>query len=195
MNNNSFIDNISLPGEIWKEIPGFDGRYMVSSIGRVASLSFPITAGRLHYSRKPHLLKPTRFANGYYGVNLTYDKNRFKRINVHRLVAEAFLPNPEHLPHINHKDEDKSNNSVDNLEWCTEAYNVNYGTGIERSAKTRIATFCNCKKVAKLNDDGEVIKIYDGLTYAAKDINRDYSAISSSIKRGGKCAGYFWKFV
>lgn len=195
MNNIEFIEQISLPGEEWREVVGFEDKYMVSSYGRVAAIAFPIKAGSLHYSRKPHILKQTKELNGYCSVGLTDRKNHQKKIKIHRLVAAAFLPNPDNLPHINHKDEDKTNNHVDNLEWCTVRYNVNYGTGTQRSTRTRIDTHCNCKCVAKLDDNGNIIRVYPGLRYAAEDVNRDYSAISFSIKNQSRCAGYKWAFV
>lgn len=195
MNDSEYISSITLPGEEWRPVKNFEGKYMVSSFGRVAALSFPIEAGKLHYSRKQHLLSVHRYVNGYYGTALSVGKNHHKGIKIHRLVADAFIPNPDNLPHINHKDEDKSNNRVENLEWCTVKYNVNYGTGCQRSARTRIATLCNCKRVAKLDEDGNVLVEYNGLRYAAEDIGRDYSAITYSIKHGTRCAGYHWRFL
>lgn len=195
MSNIEFIEQISLSGEEWREVVGFEDKYMVSSYGRVAAIAFPIKAGSLHYSRKPHILKQTKELNGYCSVGLTDRKNHQKKIKIHRLVAAAFLLNPDNLPHINHKDEDKTNNHVDNLEWCSVRYNVNYGTGTQRSTRTRIDTHCNCKCVAKLDDNGNIIRVYPGLRYAAEDVNRDYSAISFSIKNQSRCAGYKWAFV
>ena len=195
MNDIDFIQQISLPNEEWRKVIGFEDKYIVSSHGRVAAISFPIEAGELHYSRKPHLLNLTKEANGYFSVGLTDRKNHQKKIKIHKLVATAFLPNPDNLPHINHKDEDKSNNCADNLEWCSVRYNVNYGTGIQRSRRTRIDTHCNCKRVSKHDNEGNVICVYPGLRYAAKDVNRDYSAITFAIKHKSKCAGYRWSFI
>lgn len=149
----------------------------------------------------------TKQTNGYMAVGLSMGNNHNKRVKVHRIVAEAFLPNTQNLPVINHKDEDKTNNSVfinpdgsvnedkSNLEWCTTKYNVNYGTGTARSRKTRLAKLYNCKKVARLDENGQIEKVFDGLVYAAKEIGRHYSAITFSINNGGRCAGYRWIFL
>ena len=195
MENQDFIKDISLPGEVWKDVVGFEGKYVVSSIGRVAALSFPIEAGTLHYCRRPHLLTTRRISNGYFTTALSCGKNQSRGIYVHRLVATAFIPNPDNLPHINHRDEDKSNNRLENLEWCTVRYNVNYGTAIERRRKTWEQLSHNCKKVAMLDEDGEIIRVYKGLRYAAENIHRNYSAISFAIKHHTKCAGHHWAFV
>lgn len=195
MTNQEYIESIRLKGEQWKDVIGFEGRYMVSSLGRVASLSFPIEAGQLHYARKQHLLTLTIQNNGYVATALSYAKNKVKTVKVHRLVAEAFIPNPHNFPTVNHKDENKTNNTLNNLEWCTHHYNVNYGTGIQRRRTKFVLNKSNCKPVAKLDINKNVIQQYDGLIYASNDINRDYSAITFAINHGGKCAGFYWKFL
>ena len=195
MEYQGFIKEISLQGEEWKEVVGFEGKYVVSSFGRVAALSFPITAGSLHYCRRPHLMSTRQNSNGYIMLSLSLGRNRIKSVYVHRLVANAFLPNPDNLPHINHKDEDKTNNMKSNLEWCTVRYNVNYGTAIERRKKTWKSLSHNCKRVAMLDDTGKIIRIFKGLRYAAEEIHRHYSAISFAIFHQSKCAGYRWVFV
>ena len=100
--------------EIWKDIEGYEGLYQISNLGRVWSV------------RKEIYRKPT-IVSGYYGVSLTKD-GQFDIFTIHRLVAKAFIPNPLNLPQVNHKDENKLNNRVDNLEWCTAKYNSNYGS-------------------------------------------------------------------
>jgi len=108
-----------LEGEEWKPINGFDG-YYISSFGRVWS-----------DKQKCRFMKPHSTGNGYLMVSL-YIKNKQHPKLVHRLVAEAFIPNPNKFPQVNHKDETKDNNRADNLEWCTSKYNNNYGTTKER---------------------------------------------------------------
>lgn len=106
--------------EEWKDIIGFEGFYQVSNFGKVRNC----VTGKI--------LKPGLQGKGYYSVTL-----KRKGYKVHRLVAIAFIPNPNNLPIVNHKDENKLNNNADNLEWCDNRYNCNYGTGVERQLKTK----------------------------------------------------------
>jgi hypothetical protein len=104
-------------GEVWKPIPGYEGLYEISNLGRIRRLTWKFVRG-------------SDFG-GYRRVNLIKNGEQ-KSFLVHRLVAEAFIPNENEYPFINHMDENPSNNSADNLEWCTPAHNVNWGTGNER---------------------------------------------------------------
>ena len=119
--------------EIWIPVVGYEGLYEVSSYGRVRSLD--------RYDSRNHFRKGKLMNFIYEGEYLKVDfsKNGInKRYVVHRLVAKAFIPNPDNLPQINHKDEDKTNNRVDNLEWCDAKYNINYGTRQERFRNTML---------------------------------------------------------
>ena len=111
--------------EEWKEIPGYEGLYEVSNMGNVRNV------------RRNTLLRLSKDCYGYTQVSL-YKNSIRTGLRVHRLVAQAFLSNPDNLPQVNHKDEDKSNNRVDNLEWCDSKYNLNYGTARIRSRNTNI---------------------------------------------------------
>ena len=115
--------------ELWKDIKNYEGHYQVSNFGRVKSIKFG----------KEIILKPVTDRHGYLIVGL-WKNNKQKTYKVHRLVMEAFIPNTDNLPCVNHKDEDKTNNNVENLEWCTYTYNNNYGTRIERISKRRSKT-------------------------------------------------------
>ena len=123
--------------EIWKDILGYEGLYQVSNFGRVKSLERLIkyTENKI-VLRKCRIIKTHTNKCGYVYVVLHKDGNK-KNYLVHRLVAEVFISNPDNLPQVNHKDENKLNNSVENLEWCDAKYNVNYGTCIERRSKKR----------------------------------------------------------
>ena len=125
--------------EVWKDVVGYEGLYQVSSMGRIK---------RLHYEYVDtwgtgrHRVFPEKFVSlqistsGYYVVDLYKDCKR-KRYYVHRLMAQSFIPNPNNLPCINHKDEIRTNNTVENSEWCDWQYNNSYGTNRERMVKTR----------------------------------------------------------
>lgn len=108
-----------------KDIKGFEGKYAVTEDGKVWS-----------YWGKGHFLKQSITQTGYCVVSLSKN-GQYATHYVHRLVAETFIANPDRLPEINHKDEDKSNNSVTNLEWCDAQYNMTFGTRIERAVATR----------------------------------------------------------
>ena len=157
--------------EIWKDIKGYEGYYQISNFGRVKSLDrYVATTGNPSGKRliKGKLKKPTerigKNGNGYYHINLDKNNNS-KLFTIHKLVAETFIPNPDNLPCINHKDENKHNNHVDNLEWCTIAYNNIYGTARERAgSKMRI-------KVLKFDLQGNLLRQYDGLGMASKEEN------------------------
>ncbi len=116
-----------LPKQIWKDIPGYEGKYQVSNTGRVRSLNYNGTG-------KTKVMKPSTNKLGYKRINLCKDGKK-KKYSVHRLVALTFIPNPNNYPIINHKDENPSNNYYKNLEWCTYEYNNNYGTKREKLSK------------------------------------------------------------
>lgn len=112
--------------EVWKKIDGYD-YYEVSSEGRVRSVGrWENTKHGGRRYRKGKMLKLVDRGNGYLFVGI-FNENGHKSASIHRLVAEAFIPNPDNLPQVNHKDENKLNNNVENLEWCTVEYNLNYG--------------------------------------------------------------------
>ena len=122
--------------EQWKDIKGYEGLYEVNNFGNVRSLDRVIkTKHNSTTLRKGRILTPFyEEQKGYYQVALSKD-GKVKKYRIHRLVAVAFLENPFDYTDVNHKDEDKTNNNVDNLEWCTRKYNNNYGTKPERIRK------------------------------------------------------------
>ena len=120
--------------EIWKDIEGYEGLYQVSNLGRVRSLDrvvirpHPKDKHLCEYKIKGRILVQLPLTSGYLFVHLHKEQMHIQA-TVHRLVAMAFVPNPHNYPCINHKDENKHNNFVSNLEWCTSSYNKRYGTG------------------------------------------------------------------
>lgn len=116
--------------EHWLEAPGTDGLYKVSDMGRVARVK--TRSGTPCFK----IVKPVHGSIVYPTVHFSIGGKR-KRATIHRLVALAFVPNPDGLPQVNHMDENPRNNRADNLEWCTELYNHNYGSYQERHMKMR----------------------------------------------------------
>ena len=182
--------------EQWKPIAGYEGRYEVSDHGRVKSLAHDVeqlnkfgTVSITH--RKEYILKPRKNRLGYMIVSLHPDAKTLKTHTLHQLVAKAFLPNPEGHIYVNHKDEDKTNNHVENLEWCTTAYNNRYGTHVER------CTAAHKKPVAKYDTDGRLIATYPSLKDAAKDSTVSWQMISACLLRPNirTAGGYIYKYI
>lgn len=120
--------------EEWRAVPGYEGLYEVSSYGRIRSLDRYVKSKSESYRlQKGRVLSPIITTNGYLLVGL-----QGKMFRVHRLVAQAFIPNLDNLPQVNHKDEDKTNNKIDNLEWCDAKYNNNYGARKDKARDTAI---------------------------------------------------------
>lgn len=126
--------------EIWRDVKHYEGKYMVSNYGRVKSLI------------SNRYLSATANNDGYLKVKLYFD-GRCKTEFVHRLVALAFVDNPNNLPQVNHKDEDKQNNYFENLEWCTHKYNQNYGKHNKNISDSSKGLRRNTKKCIRLSDN------------------------------------------
>lgn len=166
--------------EIWRDIEGFEGLYQVSSYGRIKSLNYNKT-------KQERILKNFLNKKGYLQVNLHKD-GKIKKFSVHRLVATAFLENPNNLPQVNHKDENKSNNCVSNLEWCDCQYNINYGTRTEKTVEK-----CS-KQVYQYSLNGNLIKVWE----SSKECGRNgfnQGAISSCCNEKIKThKGFIWSY-
>lgn len=151
-----------------KDIKGYEGLYAITSCGKVYS-----------YKRK-RFLRPFDNGLGYFKVFLCKDGKK-KQYYLHRLVAEAYLENPNNYPQVNHRDENKSNNCVNNLEFCTVEYNANFGTRNERISKKIICL-----------ETGEK---FNSLTEAAIAINRSVVTLSNHLRgRRKTCAGLHWAY-
>lgn len=172
---------------MWKDIEGYEGLYQVSDQGEVKSLERIIHKKNTDTLLKERILKPC-LNRGYHMVSLSIN-NKIHKFTVHRLVAKAFIPNPDNLPMVNHKDENPSNNCVDNLEWCDNKYNINYGTAIQRRAAKRK------RPVKQLSLNGELIKIWDSAVDAGKELGIDRRLICNCCRGQSKTSkGYRWEY-
>lgn len=166
--------------EIWKDIKGYEGRYQVSNLGRVKSLN---TKSKTRFY-KGDVLISFKDSMGYMCINLSR-----KLFKIHRLVADAFLDNPSGYRCVNHKDEDKTNNKVDNLEWCDYKYNNNYGTRNKRISQNL------GKKVIQYSLNGEKIREWSSVTEAARFYNRKPTTIAGCChRRQHTSCGYIWRY-
>lgn len=164
--------------ERWLPVVGYEGLYEVSSLGRVKSLI------------KNKILK--QYKKGSYLYVFLYMSKKSRTYRVHRLVAIAFIPNPLNLPQVNHKDENKQNNCVDNLEWCTAKYNINYGTARERITKTQMETMSTMKKVLCIDTN----ITYISTKAAERETGANHTCIARCCKGRIKTAGgLHWRFA
>lgn len=171
--------------EEWRDIEGYEGLYQVSNEGRVKSLSKTWTCGKgsVRYE-KEKILKQHSIWCGYLRVCLSKDGEN-KWFLVHRLVANSFIPNPNGYAQVNHKNENKKENSVENLEWCSPAYNINYGTRTDRISKP----------IEAIDDNDVVVYKFKSLREARRNGFAD-SNISSCINgKYKKAYGLRWRYT
>lgn len=180
--------------EIWKPVKGYEGLYEVSNTGKVRSRDRTIAytfCGEKHLRTIRGTVLKQRSNPEYYRVSLC--KNGVTRDGyVHRIVAEAFIPNPYGLSQVNHLDENKANNRADNLEWITPLENVRYGTGNARSAATR------SKPIAQYTRDGILVKVYRSLSEIKREHGWAITSISNAARGRGDCKhpyGFDWHYV
>ena len=164
--------------EEWRDIKGFEGKYMVSNTGKVKSLNYNRTG-------KEKILKPYDNGHGYLYVVL-YKDGKDKKYRINRLVAMAFIPNSDNLPEVNHKDEDKTNNCVENLEYCSRLYNMNYGTRTEKT----------CKPVFSVNKESGLIMYWESIAEAERCTGINKSSITRCCKgKVNSAGGHYWFYA
>lgn len=186
--------------EIWKDVPGYEGSYIVSNTGRVVSKSRLVKikskwGQNTSYKLKGRELKGNK-CGGYLTVDLCDMNNIKKKIGIHRLVAIAFLPNPYNLPHVNHRDESRDNNCINNLEWCTAKYNTNYGTAQQRKlSKIDYLSVAkkNSKSVLQYDKKMNFIKKWESARVAGKELGiseNDIRSVCYKLRKTYK--GFIW---
>lgn len=178
--------------EIWKDIEGYEGLYQISNMGNVMSLG----NGKSNASIRK-LLKP--YKTGHYRNYLCVKllKNGIqKQYRIHKLVAEAFIPNPNHLPQVNHKDEDTLNNCVENLEWCDAKYNSNYGSRTKRQSKKMVNNPKISKKVNQYTLDGEFVRDWPSVSEIERCLGFSTALISACCNGKYKqLYGFIWCYA
>lgn len=176
--------------EIWKDIEEFKGIYQISNYGRIKRLSYSIIRKNgVKQSWEEKILKPTKDSSGYYGIrSCTKHIGKSKTLRIHRLVAKSFIENPENLPCVNHKDGNKLNNRVENLEWCTYSHNIRHA--IENNLnKTR-------KKVNQYDLQGNYIATYNSIREAERKTGTRNTGINCCLHSVYKCSnGYKWSYA
>jgi hypothetical protein len=183
--------------EIWKDIVNHEGYYQVSNLGRVKSLERKIYIfNKTNFKLKEKILLSHTISKGYSRISLLKDKIN-KKYLVHRLVAQAFIENTNsNLNQVNHIDGNKKNNEVNNLEWCNNSQNVKHSYSIGLQKPKYRSDNQSSKKVAKYDEVGNLIKIYDCMTDAAIENNSHISNISSCCYgRRSKVKGYIYRIV
>lgn len=171
--------------EVWKDIPDYEGLYQVSNMGRVKSLNY-------NHTHKEKIMKLQKGRGGYLNVSL-YNK-KAKRYFVHCLVCQAFIPNPDNLPEINHKDCNPGNNKVNNLEWCNRKYNCNYGAR-NKKLSTALTNGILSKTVVQMTLDNQIIKVWPSTREPQRN-GFNQGAICACCRGKRKTyKGYKWQYA
>ena len=158
--------------EVWKPIKGYEGLYEVSNLGNVKSLPRKSTC------KNERILKPCVDLKGYLEVVLSKN-SKHKTYRIHRLVADTFIPNINNQPMVNHKDENKMNNQVSNLEWCDNKHNIRYSLS---------------KQIVRIGKDG-TSKVYDTMTDVVDDGFRLAHVVSCCKGKRKTTGGYSWQYL
>lgn len=205
---NLIIRDMKSENEIWKPVVGLENRYMISSLGRVKRLAYDVTDSTGRYTHHTDKIMKVRIGTqtGYPQVNL-WIGGRSKPFYIHRLIAEAFIPNPNNYPCVNHIDEDRSNSVLGNLEWCTYEYNCVYGYARERRReslkrfyenhpefKMNVKKRENTFRVFQYEKNGTLIKIWDGgLSEIERTLGKSSSVANCVLHRNNSAYGFVWR--
>ena len=175
--------------EEWRDIKGYEGLYQVSNTGKVKSLERTVRIGRGYRTVTEKIMKPRENNHGYLQLHLCREGKR-KLCRIHRLVAQAFLPNPDNLSEVNHKDENKQNNYVENLEWCSHSYNNTYNDKAKKVGKKL------SKPVYSINKESGLITYWESAKVAGRILGIDSSHITKCCKGKMKSiGGFYWHYA
>ncbi len=194
--------------EEWKDIKGYEGLYQVSNWGNVRSVFRYVKSGNGYRKVRERILKTylAGLERDYHYINL-HKNNKKEPFSVHRLVAEAFIPNSDNLPQVNHKDEDKTNNKVENLEWCTSQYNNTYNDRHLKCANKvkESNTIRSGKPINQYDKDGILIATYPSAWEASRKTGFTKQGIMIACHGGQmkgdkwvkslQYKGYIWKYA
>lgn len=185
--------------EIWKDVIGYEGLYQVSNFGNVRSFK---NLNGIGLVLKPHPIKPLLKRDGYLSVTLSKKDNNGRRIvsypRINQLVARAFIENPDNLPCVDHKDNNKLNNCVDNLQWISSVDNIRKYFSSNHHNKWKGRGKINAVPVYQLDYEGNIIKKYKSMTEAAIQVYGDKSfrtKICKRCERGTPLHNFYWKKV
>lgn len=171
----------------WRDVKGYEGLYQVNDKGDIRSVARVKPNNKGYQQVNERLLAQTPDKDGYLRVCLSKNGEHTPKL-VSRLVAQAFIPNPDRLPVVNHKDENKQNNHADNLEWCTVQYNTCYGTGLERAAIKQ------GRPVLQLLDD-KIVAEYRSTQFASSQTGIPQANIYKvCVGERNTAGGYNWRF-
>lgn len=186
------LEETQIAGEEWRDVVGFEQYYQVSNKGRVRSKDRISKSNKngscIHYGT---IINGAINKAGYRRVIIKI-RPFSKLIFVHRLVAEAFIPNPNNLPFVNHKDENPLNNCAENLEWCDKQYNNTYGNALLKAHNTRVKNGVT-KQIEKIDPNGNIIAQYTSMYRASKAEGFSYDRIRHAVIHGNSVEGYYYK--
>ena len=178
--------------EIWKDVKGYEGYYQISNYGRLKSFKIDSINGKV--------LKLTNNRGDYFSVILQGKGKKSRSTRIHRLVAEAFIPNPSCLPQVNHKDGNKQNNHVSNLEWCTERENICHAIKMhpeQLNGMINYNKFIRPRKIVQMDLNRNVIAIFENATIASKQTKvcgRNILQCASLEDKRHTAGGFIWRF-
>lgn len=182
--------------EIWKDIPGFEGLYKISSFGRIKSFK---------KDKDGVILKNTNKKGDYFSFVLQGKGKKQKSTRIHRLVAEAFIPNPDNLPEVNHKDGNKQNNRVENLEWCSRSYNTRHSINMHHEQLDPMIYYNKIlrpKPIVQLRKDGTIVNRFENGAEASRATGVCHRNILQAANRTPfkpghprkSAGGFIWRF-